>query len=231
MDVNLDATGQPADINTPLDVSQTSPDPKPLPPLSKVLVAGIAALFALTTLGAAFAPYLAVKYPLILVALNPWPRHVILVAPHTSLLGLVLVVPIRGLFACIVTYEIGRHYGPQGIELFERRSPRIANYLRWFERVFSKAGPAFVVFSPGPLTSTLAAVSGISRPTTWFLSWLGFVIWTCINYKVGDWLKPWTQPIMAFISEYLLETTIACAVLVLGYQWIARKRRLTKQLP
>jgi hypothetical protein len=230
VDVDLDATGQPADITT-LDVSQTRPDPKPLPPLSKSLVVAIGVLFAMTTLGAAFAPYLAVKYPLILVALNAWPRHVILVAPHTPLIGLLLVVPLRGLFTCVVAYEVGRHYGPRGIELFERRSPRVATFLRWFDRVFSKAGLPLLLFSPGPLTATLAAVSGISRATTWFFSWFAFVFWTYVNYRLGDLLKPWTQPIMGFIARYLIETTVACAVLVLGYQWIARNRRLKKQLP
>lgn len=228
--MNLDASREPSDVKTALDVSETRPSRKPPPPLSKLLVAGIAAVFAAATLGAAFAPYLAVKYPLVLVALNPWPRHVILVAPHTPLLWLVLVVSVRGLCSCIVAFEVGRHYGPQGIELFEERSPRLASYLRLFERVFAKAAPFFLILSPGPLTSTLAAVSGNSRWATWFLSWLGFVIWTGINYQVGDWLKPWTQPMMAFVARYLIETTIACALLVFGYQWIARRRRL-RQLP
>lgn len=224
----MNASGQPADINTALVAEQ--PSQKPLPPLGKHLVAGIAFVVALATIGAAFAPYLAVKHPLLLVALNPWPRHVILVAPHVDFFWLVLVVSFRGLLSCIISYEVGRHYGPQGLELFERKSPRLAGFVRAFERMFVKAAPVFLLVAPGPLTSTLSAVSGSSRAWTWFLSWLGLAILTAINYKVGDWLKPWTQPIMHFISSYLLETTIACAVLVFGYQLIARKRRL-KQTP
>jgi membrane protein DedA with SNARE-associated domain len=231
VDVNLDASRTSPDLNTGLDVTPPlRPSQAPLPPLSKLLMFGIAVLFGASTLGAALAPYLAVKYPLILIALNPWPRHVILVAPHTPLIPLVLVVAFRGLFSCAIAYEVGIHYGPRGIELFERRSPRIAGLLRAFERVFSRAAPAFLVASPGPLTSTLAAVSGNSRWATWALSWIGFVIWSLINYQVGDWLKPWTAPILAFIQRYLFETTLACIVLVFGYQWIARKRRL-KQAP
>jgi membrane protein DedA with SNARE-associated domain len=226
VDVNLDASGKPPDVDAIVDVSQPVTPSAPLPPLSRSLVFGIAVLFGAATLGAALAPYLAVRHPLILIALNPWPRHVILVAPHTPLIPLVLVVAFRGLFSCIVAFEVGKHYGQRGIELFESRSPRIAGYLRAFERVFSRAAPAFLVLSPGPLTSTLAAVSGNSRWATWILSWLGFVVWSLINYQVGDWLKPWTAPILAFIQQYLIETTVACAVVVLGYQWFARKRRL-----
>lgn len=206
------------------------PSKKPLPPLGKHLVAGIAFVVAIATLGAAFAPYLAVKYPLLLVALNPWPRHVILVAPHVPLFWLVLVASVRGLLSCIISFEVGLHYGPQGLELFERKSPRLAGFVRAFERMFVKAAPVFLLLAPGPLTSTLSAVSGSSRLGTWFLSWVGLATWGVINYHVGDWLKPWTQPILHFVSQHLIETTLGCAVLVFGYQLIARKRRL-KQIP
>jgi hypothetical protein len=230
VDVNLDATGEHADVTSAVEGAPDKPSRPPHPPLSRILIAGIGALFGLSTLGMAFAPYLAVRFPLLLIALNPWPRHVILVAPHTPMIPLVLIASLRGLCSAIVAYEVGIHYGPRGIELFERRSPRLANFLRAFERIFSRAAPVFLFVSPGPMTSTLAAVSGNSRLVTWGISWIGFGFWAFVNYKVGDFLKPWTAPILKFIQSYLLETTIACAVLVLGYQWLARKRRL-KQAP
>jgi hypothetical protein len=230
VDVNLDATGEQADATRGVEGAPEQPSRPAHPPLSRALIAGIGAVFGLSTLGMAFAPYLAVRCPLLLIALNPWPRHVILVAPHTPMIPLVLIAAFRGLFASILAYEVGVHYGPRGIELFERRSPRLANFLRAFERIFSRAAPLFLFVSPGPMTSTLAAVSGTSRTLTWGISWVGFAFWAWVNYKVGDFLKPWTVPILKFIQSYLLETTIACAVLVLGYQWIARKRRL-KQAP
>jgi membrane protein DedA with SNARE-associated domain len=200
----------------------------PPPPLGRVLLVAIAVLFGATTLGAAFAPYLAVRYPLLLIALNPWPRHIILVAPHTPIHWLVPVAALRGLCTCIVAFEVGRRYGPQGIRLFERRSPGLGRLLRWFEGVFAQAAGVFVFLSPGPLTSTLSAISGGSRTMTLSLSGLGLALWATINHRLGDWLAPWTAPIMGFIQRYLLETTLACVVIVLGYQWIARKRRLQK---
>jgi hypothetical protein len=226
VDVNLDATGESTEASSAVKSAPDKPSRPPHPPLSRLLIAGIGALFGLSTLGMAFAPYLAVRHPLLLIALNPWPRHVILVAPHTPMIPLVLIASLRGLCSAIVAYEVGLHYGPQGIELFERRSPRLANFLRAFERIFSRAAPLFLFVSPGPMMSTLAAVSGNSRPLTWGISWVGFAFWAFVNYKVGDFLKPWTAPILKFIQSYLLETTILCAVLVLGYQWLARKRRL-----
>lgn len=203
----------------------------PAKPLSRLLLGALAALFGAATLGVALAPTLALKYPLILLALNPLPRHVILVAPHTPLVPLLIVVSLRGSCSCIIAFEVGRHYGPAGLELFERKSPRLAGFVRAFERVFLKAAPVFLILSPGPLTSTLAAVSGNRRWVTWLLSWCGFLIWAYVNYRIGDWLKPWTAPIMAFIQRYLIETTVACAVIVFAYQWIARRRRLRQARP
>jgi hypothetical protein len=103
--------------------------------------------------------------------------------------------------------------------------------LRFFQRVFPRAAPAFLLVSPGPLTSTLAAVSGNSRWMTWTVSWFALFFWAFVNYKVGDFLRPYTAPILKFVQSYLLETTLVCVALVAGYQWFARKRRLRQQLP
>lgn len=183
-------------------------------------------LFGSSSLGAALAPYLAVHHPLVLLALNPWPRHMILVAPHTPLLPFVLIATARSLLTCIVMYEIGLRYGPGGVRLFEKRSPSIGRFLRFFESVFGRAAPLFLFVSPGPMTSTLSGIAGLSRALTWGMSGLGLAVWAYVNYRVGDWLKPYTAPILAFIQEHLLETTLACIMVVAAYQWIARKRRL-----
>jgi membrane protein DedA with SNARE-associated domain len=169
-----------------------------------------------------------VDYPLLLIALNPWPRHIILVASNTPIEWLVPVAALRGLCACIVAFEVGRHYGPQGIRLVERRSASLGRFVRLFERVFGWAGPVFVFFAPGPLTATLAAISGISRALTLVLSVLGLAMWAWIYHRVGDWLAPYTAVILSFFKRNMLEASLACVVLVLGYQWIARKRRLQK---
>ena len=197
--------------------------------MGRVLLVALAVLFGAATVGTAFAPYLAIHHPLVLIALNPWPRHIILVAPHTPIVPLVIIATLRGLCTCIVGFEVGRHYGPRGIKLFERRSPRLGTFVRAFERVFSRAAPLFLVLSPGPLTSSLAAISRNSRTMTLALSAFGLAVWASINHQVGDWLKPWTAPILAFFQRHLFATTLVCAVLVFGYQWIMRRRRLKEK--
>jgi membrane protein DedA with SNARE-associated domain len=218
-------TGEAASTQSPLldDIVRPSLPP---PKLGRGVLIALGLLFGSSSLGAALAPYLAVHHPLVLLALNPWPRHMILVAPHTPMVPFVLIATARSLLTCIVMYEIGLRYGPGGVRLFEKRSPSIGRFLRYFESVFGRAAPLFLLISPGPMTSTLSGIAGLSRVLTWAISGLGLAIWACINYQVGDWLQPYTAPILTFIQRHLVETTLACIVIVAGYQWIARKRRL-----
>ncbi len=226
----MDATGEPNPAGSAVHPEGT-PAPRvsvPPPPMGRALLAALAALFGTAMLGTALAPFLAVHHPLILIALNPYPRHIILVAAHTPMIALVAVAASRSLISCVISYEVGRHYGPKGVQLFERKSPRMGSFVRGFEKVFRRAAPAFLVLAPGPLTSTLAAISGNSRWATFTLSGTGLAAWAFAYYTLGDWLKPYTGEILGFIQRHLLVTTVACAVLVLGYQVLRRQRRLRK---
>jgi membrane protein DedA with SNARE-associated domain len=219
------------DLNSNAVNVETAPVPRPSlppPPLGRPLLLAIGALVIATTLGSAFVAGLALHYPLLLIALSPLQRHIILIAPRTPVEWVVPIAALRGLCACVVAFEVGRLYGPQGIRLFEKRSPALGPWVRRLERVFAWAGPVLVFVMPGPLTSTLAAISGLSRTLTLALSLLGLAIWAWINHRLGDLLAPYTAPIMEFVKQHLLETTVACVLLVVSYQWIARKRRLAK---
>lgn len=196
------------------------------PVLGPGILFALGALVVSSLVGTAMAPYLAVHYPLVLVALAPLPRHLILVAPHTPIVPFVLVATLRGLLSCIVAFEVGLRYGPQGVRMFERKSPRIGGFLRYFEQVFARAAPLFLLIAPGPMTSSLSGISGISRLVTWSISAAGLSLWACVNYQLGDWLQPWTGPLLAFFQRHLLEATLGCIALVAGYQWLSRRRRL-----
>jgi membrane protein DedA with SNARE-associated domain len=85
----------------------------PRPPAWLMLEALLLTVASLAGLGLV-AP-LASPHPLWLIALNPLPRHLILVAPHTPFVPFVVVATLRGLFGCFVAFELGRYYGPQGV--------------------------------------------------------------------------------------------------------------------
>jgi membrane protein DedA with SNARE-associated domain len=192
--------------------------------------AGIAIAVA-TALGAAFAPYLLVHHPYWLLALNPWPRHQLLVAPDAAILPFVAVVVVRGMLSCAVSFEIGRVYGTRGVALIEGHSSESGSVLRYVERLFGRFSYAFLLFTPGWFTSALAGMSGVPRVRCLTLNSVGLLGWALIHYRVGAWLEPWTAPILRFIQEHMLSATVICVVLVLVYQGhVWRQRSLRKQL-
>lgn len=192
--------------------------------------AGVAIAVA-TGLGAAFAPYLLVHHPYWLLALNPWPRHQLLVAPDAAILPFVAVVVVRGMLSCAVAFEIGRSYGTRGVALIEGRSTESGRVLRFVEGLFGRFSHAFLLFTPGWFTSALAGMSGVARVRCLTLNSVGLAGWAIVHYRVGAWLEPWTAPIVRFLQQHMLAATLVCVALVLVYQaYVWRKRSLRKQL-
>jgi len=177
-----------------------------------------------TLLGSALAPYLVVQHPYALLALNPWPRHQILVAPRATFLPFVAVVGVRGLLSCWIAYELGKYYGPRGTAAIEGEAPNVGRFMRKIERLFGRFSLPLLFFIPGWMTCALAGTSGLSRRNALTLSTLGLMAWACVNHRLGEWLEPWTAPVVAFLREHMLSATVVCAALVVLYQLRSRRK-------
>ena len=217
-DMQLPADGQPASSAAEAVAASHVPAPT-------WLVWGAGAVAVATVLGAAFAPYLLVHHPFWLLALNPWPRHQLLVAPQSSVWPFVSIVGVRSLLSCAISFELGRHYGVRGAALLEGHAPDFGRVLRTVEQLFGRFWALLLVLTPGWLTSALAGMSGVSRPSALLLNALGVVGWALVNHQLGGWLSPWTAPIVQFLREHMLVATILCAALVLMYQLYTRRKR------
>jgi membrane protein DedA with SNARE-associated domain len=178
-----------------------------------------------TLVGAAFAPVLAVHYPWWLLWLNPWPRHQLLVAPRTQILPFIAVVATRGFLTCLVSYELGRNYGPQGVSMLSGRSPRVGGVLSVVSEQFAQHSRLFLLFVPGWMTSAFAGTNGLSRARAMLPTSFGLVLWASINYRVGHWLAPWISAVLALVRQYMLTASILCIVSVALYQWLPRREQ------
>lgn len=204
------------------EVVAASPTPAPA-----WLVWAGGAIAVATALGAAFAPYLLVKHPFWLLALNPWPRHQLLVAPQANVWPFVVIVGVRSLLSCAVSFELGRHYGVRGAALLEGHAPDFGRVLRTVEQLFGRFWALLLVLTPGWLTSALAGMSGVSRVSALLLNAAGVVGWALVNHQLGGWLSPWTAPIVQFLRDHVLVATVLCAAVVLMYQLYTRRKRRT----
>jgi membrane protein DedA with SNARE-associated domain len=199
----------------PVVVSVAPPEPpRPAP----WLLTAAASMLIATAIATAFAPYLAIHHPLWLIALSPLARHLILVAPHTELVPFLVLASARGVIGCMICYELGRHYGPAGVYALERRGSRLARQVRGLAQLFGRYSWLLLLAAPSTLTGGLAGISTVPRLRVLGLSLIGFSIWAWINRQVGDWLAPWTTPLLGFIREHAVVLTVLCSVAVLLFQ-------------
>jgi membrane protein DedA with SNARE-associated domain len=189
------------------------------------LLGAAGALVAATMLGAAFLPYLAVHQPLVLLALNPWPRHQLLVAPTTPMLPFLAVIVARTLVSCALGYELALRYGPSILERFTQGNERAARFLSTLERWFRRAAVPVLIVAPGPLTAAFGALFGMRRWVVFPCMALGQLGLSYVNYRLGGLIAPWTKPILDFIARNIGPATAVCVIAVLAYQWFSRRRK------
>ena len=187
------------------------------------LLPAAAFIVGITLLGSALSPYLALHHPLLLLMLNPMPRHLILVAPATEFLPFITVASLRNLLACAIAYELGRHYGARDDSFFSSRFPNGARQVKAVSKFLGRGTPLLLVVMPGFLTSVFAGMTRLHRALALLLSFLGVLGWAAFNHRLGGYLAPWTAPIMRFIAQNMLVATLICSTLVIVYA--LRKRQ------
>jgi membrane protein YqaA with SNARE-associated domain len=182
-------------------------------------------------LGTAFAPYLLVKSPLLLVAVSPAAHHVALAAASVEPAPLIVVATLRRVLTGVGAYGLGLLYGSAALGWLNERYPRLARFVAWVERIFQRWGVGLLVLAPAP---TVALFAGAARSR--FLVFLaaltlGHALWNSVTYSVGDALAVWTDVLTSFVGENLLESTLVCLAAVALQQalsQIASRRRQAK---
>jgi membrane protein DedA with SNARE-associated domain len=190
-----------------------------------VLVGAAAAVGIANAVGIAFAPSLLKHSPLLLIALSPLGRHLVLAATVTPQVPFVLVGTARRMLVAAIAYALGRAYGGNGIAWVKARYPKLEGALVLLERLFARAGLLLVLFSPNPMVCALAGATGVRAWVALPLAAAGHTGWMLFNYKLGEVFAVWLAPITAFISAYTLPLTLASIALVLVYQGLRRRRR------
>ena len=192
-----------------------------------LLVLGI--LSAGSALGVSFSLYLVNHYPLLLVALSPLGRHILLAAPVADPAALLAVALARRMLFYLATFQLGRALGPSGIRWIEARAAYFGRFVRWVERLFSRASHAVVLVMAGPTVSALAGISGMRLGTFLTLATIGLVARLMLLIWFAEWIREPLEGLLALIDEYWVPGTVVLASGVGLAQWrryrAARKRR------
>lgn len=196
---------------------------------------GVFALIALLAIGnavgTALSPYLVVRHPLFLVAISPEGRHVVLATAGVAPVLLVVVGTLRRLLGIVAGYGLGSMYGEAAVRWAEQRVPRFARIIRFLERAFARFGMVMVFVVPLPSIGVLAGASRARFRWVVLAGALGQATWMTLTVLFGEAIANWTQPVLAFFSRHLVESTIVAAALVGLQQLVAYQKRRRARPP
>ena len=154
------ASETPADVETGLDDSQRR--------VVRLCLIGLAVLGTGSMIGAMSVLYLANHFPLLLIALSPTGRHLILVVPTVHPAAFVAVATLRRLAFYVPCFILGRTLGSTALAWLETRFRGAARFVQWLDRIFQRAQYPAVFFLPGPIMSTIAGNAQMPV-ATWIL--------------------------------------------------------------
>ena len=176
-------------------------------------------LSAGSALGVASSLYLVNHAPLLLVGISPLGRHVVLAAPVTHPLALLIVTAVRRMLFYTALFYLGRALGPSGIDWLEARSASAARFVRWLERLFSRASHLVLLVLAGPTVSALAGISGMRTGVFLLLAATGMVARLVVLIGFAEWLRGPIEQLLALIGEYWIPGTVVLASGVAFFQW------------
>ncbi len=181
-------------------------------------VAAVAVITVMGTVGTALSPYLLVRQPLLLIALSPDVRNIVLVAAQADFLPVLAVAEPRRAMGLFAMYAMGFFYGPLAIAWFEQRSARAGRVLRWLERLFARLGAPLLVVFPAYTVGALAGVARTRLRVFVPAMLVGQVVYIGVSYFLGDAAREWTTPLVRFLGEHLVESTAVCVAAVVIHQ-------------
>ena len=177
-----------------------------------------------STIGAMSVLYLSTHFPLLLIALSPTGRHLILVAPTVHPGAFLAVGTLRRLAFYVLCFVLGRTLGSRALAWLETRSRGAARFVEWLDRIFQRAKYPAVFLLPGPIMSTIAGNAKMSFGT-WLPLIAGGVLVRMVAYIwFGEWLREPIERLLEWFDEYWVPGTIVLGVGTLFYQWLRRDR-------
>jgi membrane protein DedA with SNARE-associated domain len=179
------------------------------------------AVTAVAQVGDALAPTLLVEHPLLLVAMIPRTRYLVLTAPLVDVVPFFVVGLVRLVLTDPVFFAFGRRYGDVGIRWIERKSgsPRT---VQTAERWFRKASHPIVAVAPNNLVCVLAGATGMRTAPFLVLNLGGTAVRMALVVWVGDVFSDQLLDVTDFVGRYRWWLTGISVSLVTISVWRAR---------
>ena len=169
--------------------------------------------------GFSFSLYLINHYPLLLVALSPIGRHVMLAVPKVDPLALLAVTVLRRMIFYFACYQVGRALGPSGIGWLEARAKRFGRFVRWLEALFERFSYGVVLVFAGPTVSALAGIAHMRIALFLALAGIGLTVRVLVMIEFAEWFREPIEWLLVLADEYWKPGTAVLVTGVLLYNW------------
>ncbi|MCS6899654.1 MAG: hypothetical protein RMJ98_08130 [Myxococcales bacterium] len=177
-------------------------------------------------LGTALAPSLLIHAPLVLVALSPLGRHLLLASPQIEALPFFAVAVPRMFAVDPFMYLLGRDYGELALAELTARLGGAGRVVLWLDRAARRGSWLLVLLWPDPLVCTLAGVSRLHPVLFVVLNLVGTVGALTLVRLSGDALAGPLGWVRNFLADNMLTTTAVSALVVLvvaSLRWAAQR--------
>jgi membrane protein DedA with SNARE-associated domain len=175
-------------------------------------------------IGTAFMPYLLARRPLVLVALSPLFRHLVLAAPRVDAAAFFAVAVPRHFLPDPFVYLLGREYGHLAFEWAGGNATRSGKLVRTMERAFAKVGPFALLVSPDVIVSTLAGAAKVPIPLFVVFNIAGTFGTVFVARWFGDAFGEGIAKVVRFFEANLVTVTLVSFLLVIAFNWYSRRR-------
>ncbi len=217
-------TDGPGDEAPAVPPGATAPPGRDTPVL-RLLIALIVAFWILGTVANALAPTLLVEHPLVLVALEPRNRYLLLTAGRVDLVPYLVFATFRRIASDPVYFALGALYGDRAVRWMEDQAgPRGARFVLWAEAAYRRASHLAVFLFPGLLVCLMAGATGMRTRTFLALNLAGTLCAVVVLRLFADALEDPVLAVTDAVEAYQTPLTAGSVVTVGAYVVWQRRR-------
>ncbi len=175
-------------------------------------------------LGNALAPTLITDEPVLLLALAPRFRWLLLSSPKLDALPFYVIPLLRAFGVLSLYYAFGHKYGDASLRWMELRAGRRAlRPVLWIERQFHRGRYLIVILFPGTLAALLAGADRMRYSSFILVAMASTTVRLVLIRTVADLFRGTLLDILDWVGDNQMWLTIASFVIVTG--WVIWSQR------
>jgi|GEM_PF-6267241 len=180
------------------------------------ILTSMAVLTAMSMIGTALSPFLLNENPLLLLALNPDGRHLLLSAPFVNLFDGTIVVAIRRGLSMLATFAVASLYGARVLGWLRDKGRWASRLVDLTELAYERTGLWLVLLIPSFAVAGFVGASGLSFRRFFWAMIPGQFVYALFMFRFGEALASYTRPVMVCLAAHPGPLTAIATALVIG---------------